>query len=210
MQAILIGGIFMKKNSIISPFRAEYWIIAASEIKNLRTLTFAAITIALSIIINSFSITVSQNLHIALTFIPFCFGALIFGPVVGLSVGFVCDIVGFMMFPSGIFFPGYTLSTMLKFFIYGLFLYRSRITIFKIFIAKLLVDFGINVLLGSLWSAILFKKGYLYFFAKSLIKNSMMLPIEVFILVIFFQISIPLLVQVGIIEKQSLKHIPFI
>lgn len=200
----------MEKISSLSIFTSKYWTTSTSELKKLRTLTFAGMIIALSIVLNSLSVPVGENLNIRFTFLIFSLGALVFGPVTGLFVGAACDILGFVLHPSGVFFPGYTLSTMLEFFIYGLFLYRSRITILKIFLAKLIVNYGIHVGLGALWSKILFNKGYLYFFANSIIKNTIMLPIEVVMLVLLLQLLLPALTHLGITQKQDCKHIPLI
>lgn len=200
----------MKKIGTDSIFTQGYWNTAAAEFKNLHTLIFAGLMVALSIVINSFFIPVGENLHISFTFLAFSFGALIFGPVVGLSVGMVYDLLSFILFPSAVFFPGYTLSTMLEFFIYGLFLYHCRITLCRIFFAKFLVNYVIHVGLGSVWSEILFGKGYLYYFVKSIIKNTVMLPIEVILLVALLQFLLPVLKHLGMIPEQCTKRIPLI
>lgn len=77
-------------------------------------------------------------------------------------------------------------------------------------LCKLIINFGIHVGLGCLWSSILFDKGYYYFFIKSLIKNAIMLPIEVVMLVVLLQIFLPVLAHQGIIPKQKNKYIPLI
>jgi hypothetical protein len=56
----------------------------------------------------------------------------------------------------------------------------------------------------------LFGKGYYYFFIKSLIKNAIMLPIEVVTLVILLQMLLPVLARQGVIPKQKGKLIPLI
>lgn len=200
----------MSTNSNLSIFTPKYWSAACSEFRKIRSLVFAGLTIALGIVLGSLYIPVSLNLRISAAFPVLMFGSMIFGPVVGLSAGLAYDLVGFMIFPSSVFFPGYTLSTMLEFFIYGFFLYRQRITVLRVFLSKLIVDFGIHVGLGSLWSKILFHKGYYYFFLKSLVKNSMMLPIEVVLFLTLLQIFLPALTHQGIVPKQKSKIIPLI
>ena len=41
--------------------------------------------------------------------------------------------------------------------------------------------YGSNVLLGSVWKAMLYGKGYLYYLTSGAVKNTIMLPIEVFL-----------------------------
>lgn len=198
----------MFKNKAQSVFSANYWLQTCMEIKNVRNLVIAGLCVGLATVISAFYIPVGLNLRVYFTFLVVAFGSMIFGPTVGLITGLAYDLVSYMLFPSGVFFPGYTLSTMLEFFIYGLFLYRSRISIFRVSMMKLIVNYGVHVGLGSLWSAILYKKGYLYFFAKSLIKNTLMLPIEVIMILIMLQIFIPVLSARGLISKQNQGKIP--
>lgn len=200
----------MTKNSTFSIFTAEYWVTASSEFNNLKPIVFAGLTLALGTVLSSIYIPVGLNLRISFAFLVMAFGSMVFGPVVGLAAGFAYDLIGYFMIPSTVFFPGYTLSTMLEFLIYGIFLYKCQISVLRVFLSKFIIDFGIHVGLGSLWSKILFDKGYYYFFIKSLIKNTIMLPIEVFILVVLLQIFIPILAHEGIVPKQKSKYIPLI
>lgn len=200
----------MTKNSIFSIFTAKYWITASSEFNNLKSLVFAGLTIALGTVLSLIYIPVGLNLRISFAYLVIAFGSMIFGPVVGLSVGFAYDLIGYLMIPSTIFFPGYTLSTMLEFLIYGIFLYQCQVSVLRVFLSKFIIDFGIHVGLGSLWSKILFNKGYYYFFIKSIVKNAIMLPIEVFMLIALLQIFIPILAHEGIVPNQRSKYLPLI
>lgn len=200
----------MSKNNIYSILTPKYWITACSEFRNPRSLVFSGLTIALSTVLSSLYIPVGINLRITTAFLALALGSLVFGPVVGLFAGLAYDLIGFLLIPSTVFFPGYTLSSMLEFFIYGIFLYRCKISVLRVFLCKLIIDFGIHVGLGCLWSSMLFGKGYYYFFIKSLIKNSIMLPIEVIILVALLQLFLPAFAHQGIIPKQKSKFIPLI
>lgn len=199
----------MSENHFNSVFTPSYWVAAAREFRNLRSLVLAGLTVAIGVALGAFYIPLDVNLRITPAFLAYVFGAAMFGPVVGLAAGFAYDMTGFLLFPSGVFFPGYTLSAMLEFFIYGLFLYRRRITVWRIFICKIIVDFGVHVCLGALWSVILYGKGYYYYFVKSLLKNAIMLPIEVAALAALFQILIPILRRGGFLPEQRGNRLPF-
>lgn len=200
----------MLKNNIYSIFTPKYWIAACSEFRNPRSLVFAGLTIALGTVLSSLYIPVGVNLRITTAFLALALGSMIFGPVVGLSCGLAYDLIGYLFIPATVFFPGYTLSSMLEFFLYGIFLYRCRISVLRVFLCKFIVDFGIHVGLGCLWSSILYGKGYYYFFVKSLIKNAILFPIEIVILIALLQIFLPILVRQGVIPKPKSKYIPLI
>lgn len=200
----------MSKNSIYSIFTSTYWITACSELRNLRSIIFAGLAIALASVLSSLYIPIGVNLRITTAFLAIAISSMVFGPIVGLSVGLAYDLFGYLFTPTMVFFPGYTLSSMLEFFIYGIFLYRCKISVLRVFLCKFIIDFGIHVGLGCLWSSMLFGKGYYYFFIKSFIKNTIMLPIEVIMLIVLLQIFLPVLARQGIIPKQKSKYIPLI
>ncbi|MCO7126441.1 folate family ECF transporter S component [Sporolactobacillus shoreicorticis] len=193
-----------------SIFSAAYWKTAAAELRKLNRLTLAALIIALTVVIGSFTIPVTENLHISFNFLIVAFGSMVYGPLLGIFAGAAMDIVGYIAHPFGAFFPGYTLSSMLGCFIYGLFLYHRRISVMRIFLAKLIVNFVINVGLGCLWSQMLFGKGYWFFLINSLIKNALMLPIETIMLTVLLQALMPVLTRAHVIPVQNGNRISLI
>ncbi len=70
---------------------------------------------------------------------------------------------------------------MLSGLIYGVMLYRRKPTLPRIIVTRLIINYGSNVLLGSVWKAMLYGKGYLYYLTSGAVKNTIMLPIEVFL-----------------------------
>ncbi|MPM64543.1 hypothetical protein SDC9_111430 [bioreactor metagenome] len=193
----------MDQKLFASPLSPAYWRASGRELSRLRVLTLAAMLLALRIVISAVRIPVADNLNIMFTYLPESLIALICGPVAAPMVGAAGDILGYLMHPDGGFFPGYTLSAMLTGLIYALFLYRARITVLRIALAKLLVNYGVNVLLGSLWSSVMYGKGYLYYFAKSAVKNTIMLPVEIIILTLVLSILLPVLSRSGITPPQT-------
>ncbi len=186
------GGFFM--------FTKEYWMSSVSKLKSTKYLTIMALTIALRCVIGNLYIPVSENLHLSVTFLIVAVEAIIVGPVAGMVCGAVADIVGFMLVPAGTFFPGYTLTAMAGDLTYALFLYRQKITLPRIIGAKLVTNYIVNVLMGSLWSSILYSKGYYYYFTKSLVKNTLYLPFQIVMLVVVLKAVMPILRKRRLVE----------
>lgn len=206
----------MQKNTMSStlyrtPFSAAYWKQAAADAKNIRMLTLAALLIALRLILSNFYIPVAQGMNIYFGYLLNALGAAIYGPIMGIITGFVVDILGFILTPSQYgFFFGYTITAMAGSFLYALFLYRTRVSIVRIALAKAAVNVFVNILMGALWSSMLFSKGYLYYLARSVVKNVVMLPVEILLLYLFFQVMLPILSQMRLAPAQPRKRIPFI
>ena len=108
------------------------------------------------------------------------------------------------------FFPGYTLTAMLSAFIYALFFFRARISVLRILLCKLVINYGMNVLLGSLWRIILYGKGYLFYVSTSFLKNTILLPIEVLILFLLFSLLLKPLAHMGLTPPQPTSRIPIV
>lgn len=190
----------MEKKSFCSPLSKRYWSGALKEVKSVRMLAFAALMIAAYVLLGMVFVPVGESLRITFKFVASALIGLVCGPVVGLGAGIIGDNIAFLLFPTGIYFPGYTLSAALSFFVFGLLLYKQKITLWRVLLAKAIINFGINVGLGVLWSSILLGKGYMFYFGTSLFKNTIMLPIEVILLMILLKALKPML--------QKLKLIP--
>lgn len=188
---------WQNKNTTVfsSPFSKGYWKAAVGELKSLRSITLAAIFLALSLVVGMIRIPLGENLHVFLTFFVKMLGGAIYGPILALINGFAGDLIGYVLNPAGPYFPGYTLSTMAGAFLYALFLYRARISAVRIFSAKLAVNVLVNILMGSCWSAMMFGKGYLYYFAKSVVKNLTLWPLESVLFILFIQMMLPVLTK---------------
>ena len=166
-----------------SPLTPAYWADARAQLKNVRMLTLAGIITAASIVLESFPIyLLGTSLKIYFSFLVISLGCYVYGPAVGILVGFANDTLGFLISSFGEpYFPGYLITAMLSGLIYGTLLYRQRITVLRLVMVRLVINYGSNVLLGSVWKAMLYGKGYLYYFTSGLVKNTTMLPIEVFL-----------------------------
>ena len=184
-------------------FTKEYWKSSAAKLRQTKYLAIMATMIALKAVLANFSIPLSETLRINFGYMVTSVEAAVVGPVAGMISGAVSNTVNFMIRPSGTFFVGYTISAMLGELFYGLFFYRRRITLPSIIAAKASVNYLINVLLGSLWSSMLYSKGYIYYAGKSVIKNTIMLPIEITLLFLIFKMVLPFLQRRQLVVPQD-------
>ena len=191
------------------PFSRAYWRTAAAELRDVKKLTFSALMIAMCIVLSHIpSIPLVGGARVTWGFLARSVCAMVCGPVLGLVFGFAEDILSFILSSGGgySFFPGYTLTTMLGVLTYSLFFYRTKITVCKIFVAKLLTNIQ-NVVLGALWMAILSGKAFYVTAGASAIKNIIMLPIQTILLVLLFSALLPVLRRTRLISGQMTDRI---
>ena len=167
------------------PLSPGYWRSAAGELKALRRLVFMALMIAACIVLSHCSIRLGESLSLSVTFLARALCSLVCGPLAVIVFGAAEDTLSFFLSSGGYpYFPGYML--------YALFFYRAKITWRRIILAKLLTNIQ-NVLLGALWSAILYSKGYLYYLTQSAVKNALYLPLQILLLGFLLQAVLPVM-----------------
>ncbi len=188
-------------------FTHDYWQTATSNTKNLKMMSICALLIALQIAVSTLYIPIAENLRIYGTFFIVALYSTIGGPILAVCSAFIADTIGFLIHPTGAYFFGYTLSAMLGAFIYSLFFYKSKITIIKIIVCKLLVNVLVNATLGSLWTTILYTKGFYFYFSASLTKNLILLPFECLLLYFVYKALLPYLYKKKLVTSNKITNL---
>ena len=148
------------------------------ELKNLRTLVCTAMLIAVGIILGQFSVQITETTKIGISFIATQLTATLFGPVVGGIMGGVADILKFIIKPTGAFFIGWTINAMVGPVIYGLMLYKKKLTLARILISKAVVAIVVNMGLSCLWSSMLYGKAFWVLVGSKAIQQVIQVPIQ--------------------------------
>lgn len=188
-----------------TPFSRAYWKDAVADSKKLRTLIFSALMVAACVALGRIpSIVVgASGAKVSWGFLGRALCALVGGPVNALLFGFVEDTVGYFMNPDGGYNPFYIFTTMLGVFTYALFLYRTEVTVLRIFLAKLFTNIQ-NVFLQSLGSYLWYSsKGYWVLVGERAVKNAIMLPVQTIMLVALFAALLPILHRMGFLPNQA-------
>ena len=98
---------------------------STKEFKDIRALTVTGMFIAVSMVIEKFSINL-EFAKINFAFLAIAVIGMLTGPAMGFAAGMICDIVGFLANPTSAFLPVYTLVAGIQGLIYGVCLYRKQ------------------------------------------------------------------------------------
>ncbi len=120
-----------------------------------RKIVILALLIALGVILSRFLSIQTPVLRIGFAFVALAAAGILYGPVYGGIVGGLIDIVGYLAFPDGAYFPGITLSGVLSGVTYGLFLHRKTPSLPRVTIASAISAFAISGLLTTYWLTII-------------------------------------------------------
>ena len=200
-----------------SPFYKGYWKGSLGFVKDVRKITITAMLFALMLVSKLLVLPSGfANLGLSFGFIFFSLITALFGPIAGLVIGFFSDTIGFFLFDtSGTgFFIGYVIQAMFTGFIYGLFLYKSKISFPRILLMRLVIGIFSNVIIGGIsWGIV---AGYnmtqtlYYMLLFSLPKNLIYLIPQSLLLFAVFKLLMPVLSRFGLINKKIADQIKLI
>ena len=168
--------------SVFSQVR-EQFVSSARALRSTRTLTTAGILLAIQMVLSSYgTIEVTDSLKISLSHLALAPTAVFFGPVVAGMQGALSDILGFLLKPSGPYFPGFTLSALLLGLFYGLALYKTERRLWQIIAVRVAVMVIINIGLNTLFLTMLYGPSRLATLPVRALKNLFQLPVDCFLL----------------------------
>lgn len=148
-----------------SAYFKSTFIAPLAKWRSIFVLVSLAMLTGLQVVLSRFLSIETPFFKIGFGFVPVMIAGGMFGPVGGLIVGGVSDLVGAILFPFGAYFPGYTLTAAFSGLVYGCLLYR-RPSVFRIVIAYLITALTVTLGFNTLFSILLYVKSDKPFYAK--------------------------------------------
>ncbi|AMC00020.1 hypothetical protein AWM75_01460 [Aerococcus urinaehominis] len=143
------------------------------------------VLIALNLVLNQFRLVISPTWEINFSFVTLAIMGAFYGPVyAGVAAGFA-DILGFMLSPSGFFFPGFTLNSILSAVIYGLLLFRHPYSLKRLVVAKIATTILVSLILTPLWLNMMYQNAF--FSWARIVRTVIQFPINLAILLFIFK-----------------------
>ncbi|MBR3631164.1 MAG: folate family ECF transporter S component [Oscillospiraceae bacterium] len=177
---------------------------SAKEFYDLRSLTVTAMFIAVSMVIEKFTINFPL-FKINFAFLAIAVIGMLCGPTVGFVAGMLCDIVGWIANPDGGFYPAYTLVAGIQGLIYGTLLYykQDNLSLFglnetvslaiRTVIARLLDVFLINLLCNTFLNmhyGFIPQQGFGAAISARLVKNALELVADIPLLLLILPVAL--------------------
>lgn len=140
-----------------------------------------ALLIAMDILLTRFlSIQATPAVRISFGFAAIAIVAMLYGPVYAGLGAAIADFVGVVLFSAYAPFPGFTLTAFLTGVVYGLFLRKSPLKMWRICAAALIVTVGLNFLLDTYWLSIIFEgRGFYAILPERIVRTAIMLPLQI-------------------------------
>ena len=153
------------------------------SLRRTQTLTVVGMFLAIQMVLSSYGvIQLNDSLKISLAHLALAPTAMLFGPVAAGLQGAMSDILGFLLKPTGPYFPGFTISAALGGVVYGCLLYESERKLWQIILARALVAVFINIFLNTLFLTMLYGPSQAALLPVRALKNAMQFPIDCILL----------------------------
>lgn len=163
-----------------------------------KKIILAAVCLALRLVLSRFLSIKTPIVVISFGFIPTALAAIYLGWKWTVLINVLGDLVGALLFPTGPFFIGYTISAGLAGLIYGLLLFKPRSNamserqfILRAIIAVVLIAIIVNVGLNTFWISITAGKAFWPLLATRIVKELIMIPIQVSIIIVLEKVLRP-------------------
>lgn len=151
-------------------------------IKDIKKLTMAAMLLAVSVVLSFFKVPVTNLIEIRFNSLPIAAAGYLFGPVIGGLVGMLADILGYIVKPTGPFFPGFTISSTATGVIYGMMLWRRDVRLPWLALAEAIQTAVVSIFLNSYFLSILYGSGFFVVLSARLLKSLVMYPVNLLLL----------------------------
>jgi len=151
---------------------------SAQELRKVNTLVLTALLIAIGIVLGYYSVQITDNIKIGVSFVATQLTATLFGPVVGGIMGGETDVLKYFIKPTGAFSILWTLNAVVGPVIYGMMLYKKKVTLWRIILSKAIVAIVVNLFMGSLWSSLLYGSAFWALLPGKLLQQVIQVPVQ--------------------------------
>lgn len=154
-----------------------------------KKIIIVSLLLAMLIILSRFLSIKTPILKISFGFVPTMLCAIWLGPKWTIFLNTLGDIIGAILFPTGPYFIGYTISSAIAGFIYGALLYNesgkeitNKSFIIRLTLSTTLVAIIVNMGLNTLWTSITAGKAFKVLFVTRVLKQIIMIPIHIVVI----------------------------
>ena len=149
----------------------------------LKRLVMLSMFTALFVVLERFLSFNVWNMRIGFAFVPLACSAILYGALPAAAVGACGDILGMMLFPTGPYFPGFTLNAALTGIVFGLLL-RKKQAPPQIAAAVLINQLTLSLFLQTLWISVTYGSPYGALLPVRLTQCLIMIPVQFVVLLL--------------------------
>lgn len=143
-----------------------------------RTLTTLGLLVAAEIVLARFLSIQAWNIRIGFSFVPIVMAAILYGPTQAALVAGVADVIGAILFPTGAYFLGFTLTACLMGITFGICLHRSH-RLRNVVAAVLINQFVWSLFLNTYWISVLYGSSFTALLATRILQACLLTVVQI-------------------------------
>ena len=151
------------------------------EVTSTKKLVMLAFFVALFVVLERFLSFNAWNMRIGFAFVALVMAGMLYGPVAAGLTGALGDILGMLIFPTGPYFPGFTLNAFLTGFVFGFFLH-DRVTPPRVVASVAINQLILSLFLQTLWISITYGSPYYPLLFVRIIQCLVMIPVQLVVI----------------------------
>lgn len=158
-----------------------------NENKLVNHIAILALMLAMEIVLGQLTQIPLLSKQYNLGFLPVAVSAYFLGIPAAVTVAALGDLIGALLFPTGPYFPGFTITAALCGLVYGLFLKHSSLQLIWRVLLAVFCSLLLNWVLNSLWLSILYSSNGRSYFGWLAIRGTTYLiefPLQVILIMI--------------------------
>jgi ECF transporter S component (folate family) len=137
--------------------------------------------IALDVVLTRFGSVNLWDRRIGFSFVAVALAAYLYGPIGGMVVHGLADAIGAIAFPTGAYFPGFTVTAMAIGAIYGAFFYRNT-KVWRIAVGVVTSQLACSIVLNTLWISLTNHTPFWALLPGRLTQAAVMTPVQLVVL----------------------------
>lgn len=148
------------------------------KLNNTKTIVSIGLLIAMQIVLSRVLSINAFNVRIGFGFVPVAMAAVLYGPVGGALVGGLSDVLGIALVPTGPFFPGITLTSILMGVVLGIYLHKKQ-SAFRVVSAVAINQLVLSLGLNSFWISVLYQTSFEAQVLTRCFQAAVIIPVEI-------------------------------
>lgn len=145
-------------------------------------IAYIGLLTAMQIILARFLSINTPITRIGFSFLPLVLTALIFGTFPAVISAVIADIIGSLLFPTGSYFPGFTLSAALFGLSYGMILYNKPYKHWRVLLAVFINTICISLILNTYWIYLIGGRAFMAILPGRILQNAVLIPVKIIVI----------------------------
>ena len=146
---------------------------------DVRMIVIIGLMIAFEVILHRLISIKTDIVQMHFGFIPIVIVAILYGPLYSGIAWAMADTIGTLLFPTGAFFFGFTVTALLSGIIFGIFLYKAKSYVISTVISVLIINILFTLCLDMYWLHLIMKQAFVVLLPARVIKCCIMIPVQI-------------------------------